>query len=235
MKKTKSSGFNTPFQNLSGVIKNQDKAKPSTPRKSDPSASPPEGQEDTGLFIKAMENVKPLSRKNVIVKSATPGSELLKVNDVGTEDGETLRKLRQLIDKGPGFTVSSTPEYMEGTEHQVHPEISRKLHRGKFSIQAHIDLHGMTVLEARAQFDDFLTRSIANNLRTLLVIHGRGLSSSKEPVLKSKVYEWLTKGPWRKYVIAFSSARSVDGGPGATYILLRKSPLTNKYRKKHKI
>jgi DNA-nicking Smr family endonuclease len=35
----------------------------------------------------------------------------------------------------------------------------------------------------------------------------------------------------RKWVIAFSSARSCDGGAGATYVLLRQRPLTMRFRK----
>jgi DNA-nicking Smr family endonuclease len=68
--------------------------------------------------------------------------------------------------------------------------------------------------------------------RAVLVIHGRGLSSPAKPVLKSNVYRWLTTTPWHKWVIAFTSARLCDGGAGACYILLRRKPLTKKYRKK---
>jgi DNA-nicking Smr family endonuclease len=70
--------------------------------------------------------------------------------------------------------------------------------------------------------------------RSVLIVHGRGLSSPSKPVLKAKVYEWLTSGQWRKWVIAFSSARSYDGGTGATYVLLRQRPLTKRFRKRTK-
>jgi DNA-nicking Smr family endonuclease len=86
--------------------------------------------------------------------------------------------------------------------------------------------------EAKTAFDDFLQRSIISSKRTLLVIHGRGLSSAEEPVLKTKVKEWLTSGLWRKWIVAFSSARACDGGAGATYILLRRHPATKRHRKR---
>jgi DNA-nicking Smr family endonuclease len=64
----------------------------------------------------------------------------------------------------------------------------------------------------------------------LLVTHGRGLSSPSEPVLKKKVEEWLTRGPWRKWVVAYSSARKCDGGAGATYVLLRVRPVSKRFK-----
>jgi DNA-nicking Smr family endonuclease len=64
----------------------------------------------------------------------------------------------------------------------------------------------------------------------ILITHGRGLSSPLEPVLKRKVVEWLTHGPWRKWVIAYSSARICDGGAGATYVLLRQRPISKRLK-----
>jgi DNA-nicking Smr family endonuclease len=142
-----------------------------------------------------------------------------------------LVQLHELIKCGTGFIVSLTPEYIEGTAHKVNPEVARRLHRGYFSIQAHIDLHGFGVNDAHQAFDGFLNKSIEAGKRAVLIIHGRGLSSPYEPVLKTKVYQWLTAAPWHKWVIAFASARLCDGGAGATYVLLRQQPLTKRFRK----
>jgi len=68
----------------------------------------------------------------------------------------------------------------------------------------------------------------------VMIIHGRGLSSPSEPVLKTRVFQWLQSGPWRKWVMAFASARWCDGGAGATYVLLRKRPLARRHRKKRR-
>ncbi len=132
---------------------------------------------------------------------------------------------------GRGFVVADTPEYIEGTGYRVSPRMAERLHRGEFAIQAPIDLHGLGVEEARLAFDDFLRESVIRNRRSLLVIHGRGLSSQGEPVLKARLTEWLTRGPWRKWVIAYASARLCDGGAGATYVLLRPRPVTKRHKK----
>ncbi|MDP6394410.1 MAG: Smr/MutS family protein [Desulfobacterales bacterium] len=60
---------------------------------------------------------------------------------------------------------------------------------------------------------------------------GCGLSFASKPILKTKVFQWLASEPWRKWVIAFSSARLCDGGAGAAYVLLRQRPVTKRLRK----
>jgi DNA-nicking Smr family endonuclease len=93
-------------------------------------------------------------------------------------------------------------------------------------------LHGLTVEEAQIAFDRFLKESILTGKHAVLIIHGRGLSSPAEPVLKTNVYNWLSHGSWRRWVIAFTSARACDGGAGASYVLLRQQPLAKKFRKR---
>ena len=131
--------------------------------------------------------------------------------------------------------MSDTPEYMEGTGYRVPGLMTRRLHQGDFSIQAFIDLHGLSAAAAKEAFESFMTTAVKMGKRAVLVIHGRGLSSPAEPVLKTQVYCWLTRGHWRNWVIAFSSARACDGGTGATYVLLRQRPLTKRSRKKPKM
>ena len=96
----------------------------------------------------------------------------------------------------------------------------RKLARGKYAVQAEIDLHGMTVAEARPRLTDFIDYSLKQGLTCVRIVHGKGLGSGhRGPVLKSAVNRWLRK--WNS-VLAFVSARQVDGGTGAVYVLLDK-------------
>jgi len=97
----------------------------------------------------------------------------------------------------------------------------RKLARGNFSVQSEIDLHGLTVAEARTVLGDFIENSVDQGHGCVRIIHGKGLGSGdRGPILKAKVDNWLRK--WDA-VLAFISARQVDGGTGAVYVLLRKS------------
>jgi DNA-nicking Smr family endonuclease len=194
-----------------------------------PVVTPGEPKTDREMFLNAMADVTPLpggGKFTGLPRTNPP------VGFGDDSDAMALEALKKLISHGKGFIVAQTPEYIEGRSDRVHPAILKRLHRGDFSIQAHIDLHGLTVESAREDFDKFLKASILTGKQTVLVVHGRGLSSPVKPVLKTKVQEWLTSGSWRKWVIAFSSARHCDGGAGATYVLLRRRPLTKRFRKK---
>ncbi|MCC6206926.1 MAG: Smr/MutS family protein [Gammaproteobacteria bacterium] len=96
----------------------------------------------------------------------------------------------------------------------------RKLRRGQFTLEAKLDLHGMTAATAGRELGAFLVRNLAADARCVLIIHGKGLSTpDRPPVLKSRVNAWLRL---HNDVIAFCSAQPRDGGTGALYVLLRK-------------
>ncbi|MBT8091728.1 MAG: Smr/MutS family protein [Gammaproteobacteria bacterium] len=96
----------------------------------------------------------------------------------------------------------------------------RKLAKGGYSVQDEIDLHGMTLAEAKPRLTDFIEHSARQGRLCVRVVHGKGLGSGhRGPVLKSAVNRWLRK--WDS-VLAFVSTRQVDGGTGALYVLLQK-------------
>lgn len=219
-----------PFESLKVLLENE-----SLPVKSDaahaPPASPavePEAQDERALFEEAMADVERISQ-NIYAEQNYPRFAVFEPDQ--TDDSEALLHLEKLVETGKGFVVADTAEYVEGTGYNVNREVARRLHRGEFSLQGHIDLHGLTVEDARPVFEQFLKESVATGKRMVLIVHGRGLSSPAKPILKSKVTQWLTTGPWRKWVMAFTSARLCDGGTGATYVLLRKRPATKRFKK----
>jgi len=181
------------------------------------------------LFKKAMEGVAPISRDNCVERIFQTG---LPESSSRQEDAETLERLADLVKYGKGFNVADTPEYIEGTNDRVHPTVVKRLHRGDYSIQAFVDLHGLLAEDAKEVFEKFLKWAATTGKTGVLIIHGRGLSSPSEPVLKKKVVEWLTHGPWRKWVAAYCSARICDGGAGATYVLLRPRPVSKRLKAK---
>lgn len=185
------------------------------------------------LFIEAMEGVTPIPREHGVERIGhIRRSEIRPAEDPEKrEDAEALSRLTSLVKNGAGFNILDTPEYIEGTGYNVPPEVARRLHRGNYSIQAHVDLHRLSAHDAKEVFERFLRWTVITGKTGVLIIHGRGFSSPSEPILKNKVIEWLTRGPWRKWVIAYSSARSCDGGAGATYILLRQRPISKRLKR----
>lgn len=95
----------------------------------------------------------------------------------------------------------------------------RQLRRGRYSIEAEVDLHGLTQSQAKSALRDFLVECAHRRLGCVRVIHGKGARSGPAgPVLKAAVQHWLTQ--WDE-VLAFVSAKPRHGGSGAIYVLVR--------------
>lgn len=116
-------------------------------------------------------------------------------------------------------------DYLTGDElwfarEGLQQRILKRLRRGQFALEAECDLHGLNVVEARRALAAFLHDCLVQGRRCVRVIHGKGHGSQQRiPVLKGKVGGWLRQ---RDEVLAYSSARPVDGGSGALYVLLKK-------------
>jgi DNA-nicking Smr family endonuclease len=101
----------------------------------------------------------------------------------------------------------------------IGPDVLRRLRRGDWVIQDHLDLHGARVDEARELLAEFLRVALKRGLRCVRVVHGKGLGSKdRQPVLKGKTRVWLAQ---RDEIIAFCQARPAEGGSGALVVLLR--------------
>jgi DNA-nicking Smr family endonuclease len=65
----------------------------------------------------------------------------------------------------------------------------------------------------------FIAECRDRDLRCVRIVHGKGNGSPNSgPVLKGLLDGWLRR---RRDVLAYVSARPVDGGTGAVYVLLR--------------
>jgi DNA-nicking Smr family endonuclease len=230
MKSSGHKGGFRPFAGLKAFLENNSialkKEKTASPSRSTSDTTDP--AKDQKLFEEAMVDVVRLPHN---ICDEQPVQKLPNAVTDNNTESEILRQLEELIRTGKGFVVADTAEYIEGTGYRINRAVAERLHRGEFSIQGHIDLHGLSVEDARDVFEDFFKKSIAEGKRMVLVIHGRGLSSPAKPILKTNVFKWLTTGPWRKWVMAFASARLCDGGAGATYVLLRKRAATRRLKK----
>jgi DNA-nicking Smr family endonuclease len=101
----------------------------------------------------------------------------------------------------------------------------QKLVRRHETIDARIDLHGMTQTEAYPALRSLLQRSQANGAKFVLVITGKGLpnpSFNERGVLRRQVPLWLALPEFRRYVAGFDVAHPGHGGEGALYVRLRR-------------
>ncbi len=99
------------------------------------------------------------------------------------------------------------------------PDLLKKLRRGKWVVQEHLDLHGLISDEARAEVSSFIHYCKKRRIRCVRIVHGKGLGSrNKEPVLKNKLRGWLMQ---KDEVLAYAEAKRQDGGSGAVVVLLK--------------
>ena len=219
IKKKKKDVFNPAFRDLKNIVKASEEKKPV--RKIEKSPDNPEIDEDL-LFNEAMSGVVPISAEKGD-KIPPSGKTKMPAHSLSDGEDEAITHLQNLVAGSIDMDFTFSDEYTEGSISGVSKNIMRKLKRGKFPIQSHIDLHGLTKKDAEDVVRRFLLDSRHRGLRCVLIVHGRGLNSPDSiPVLKERLPVWLNRGPARKIVMAFSSAQPYDGGTGAIYVLLRK-------------
>ncbi|MEE1674871.1 DNA endonuclease SmrA [Agarivorans aestuarii] len=100
--------------------------------------------------------------------------------------------------------------------------VFKKLRLGKYEIQAKLDLHKFRLEKARSEIISFIKQCQQLNIRSALIIPGKGHNSDPPALLKSYVSQWL---PQIEAVLAIHSAQTMHGGTGAIYVLLKKSEL----------
>lgn len=184
------------------------------PGKSGDGSPENDGQgDDEQLFRRAMADARPLNREFIEpARRRIPAKARFTRRDERAVLDESLEASVADTEAGSGDTLSFCRA-------SVGRRVFRKLARGKFSVQSELDLHGMTVDQARDALLPFIESSLARGLSCVRVIHGKGLGSGQSgPVLKRKVDAWLRR--WDP-VLAFVSAQPVDGGSGAVYVLLK--------------
>jgi DNA-nicking Smr family endonuclease len=101
----------------------------------------------------------------------------------------------------------------------------KRIARGNQSIDARLDLHGMTQAEAHDALLGFLRRMQAKGGRLVLVITGKGSADAYggRGVLKRAVPLWLRLPEFRSFVSGFENAAVGHGGEGALYVTVRRA------------
>ena len=173
----------------------------------------PLSAEDQALFRAAVADVRPMHYDKV-APLRMPRSPRPQQRELDEE-----RVLQDMLSDAVDVSEMETGEELLYARPGLQHTALRKLRRGYYSIAAELDLHGMSVAEARAALADFLLVCRRHRLRCVRIVHGKGNGSLlKMPILKGKVNHWLRQ---REEVLAFASARPMDGGTGAIYVLLK--------------
>ncbi len=127
--------------------------------------------------------------------------------------------LRESLELRPGDLFVETGDEISFRRAGVGETVLRKLRRGEYRCEAELDLHGYTTAQSKQELREFLATMMREHCRCVRIIHGKGLRSGhRGPVIKHTVNAVLQR---TDAVLAFASARPVDGGTGAIYVLLR--------------
>lgn len=216
----KRAGFNSPFEKLKG-LKIEPPPKPKAPEP--PPKKTIEAPTDERAFEDEMQGVMRLEPDPRGRLGGPPPSPPKPLRGREREEAEAYAQLADLVAGAGAFDISDTDEFIEGIAPGMDRRILKKLRKGDYAMEGHLDLHGLVSEEARVEVERFLDEARKQGKRCVLLIHGRGLNSKEGiPVLKERLQVWLTRGRIAKGVLAFSTARPCDGGAGAVYVLLRK-------------
>lgn len=167
--------------------------------------------DEESLFLAEMAGVTPLRSDNKVKIQKKP-----KKPPRLTDDNDYSYAIDDVFSTAE--ISEECPDILSFSRSGLQRNVLKKLRQGKNPIEHALDLHGLTVEQARRELLEFLGECEAVNIRYAIIVHGKGYRSKDKPVIKPMVNRWLRAAD---NVLAFHSAQAKDGGTGAVYILLK--------------
>jgi DNA-nicking Smr family endonuclease len=174
---------------------------------------PPPSAEELVLWQNVTRSVAPLKRR----KPADP------------RPAEETLEPKKTAKPAPAVRAAAPPPKATPPKPPALAPIDRRtlsrVNRGALSIDARIDLHGMTQAAAHDRLIDFLSGAQASGARLVLVITGKGKTGDGEGergILRRLVPVWLASAELRPVVVGFDEAGRAHGGAGALLVRLRR-------------
>lgn len=160
--------------------------------------------EEAKLWRAVLRDVKPLrGPPPVAAEPAAPSSMPVPADDI----------------RPPTLPPSAKPPPPRGRPNGIDGHTLRQLSKGRRSIDATLDLHGMTLDIAHDALRRFIQAQSLAGRRCLLVITGKG-DSDRPGRLRREVPLWMAQ--WSPPVLAVTMAAPPHGGGGAFYVLLQR-------------
>lgn len=173
---------------------------------------------ESDFFLQQMKGVKPIK---VEEKVTLASGQLDKTNAESRRKAATAELIKDKNFLSGEYIEPVDPlAIIEFKRDGVQNGVYRNLRLGKYQIDARLDLHHMTIDQARSAVFQFIKDCMGNDIRCALITHGKGEGRNLPAQLKSCIAHWLPQFP---EILAFHSAQKQHGWVGATYVLLRKS------------
>ena len=190
---------------------------------------------DLKLWYQIVDKVEPIKKRdNPDIKdqeqsSIDAGSTISRDVNQKKIIKKKISKDKAAIKLAPSKVPIKKDELLKFTG--IHRRLEQKMSRGQIDIDSTLDLHGMTQEEAKHAIINFIKVANKNNLKIILIITGKGISSENTNTWNKNRYErgvlnkylpaWLQMPEVRDYVNGYRYANQKHGGEGAYYILLK--------------
>lgn len=96
----------------------------------------------------------------------------------------------------------------------------KQMRDGSLTLDAKLDLHGLTQAEAHHALEHFMAKQIKAKRRNLLIVTGKGRGG--EGVLRASLVSWLAALPCAASILSVRPAAVRHGGGGAFYVIMRR-------------
>ncbi|MDB5433688.1 MAG: mismatch repair protein MutS [Caulobacter sp.] len=140
----------------------------------------------------------------------------------GRAPGRSAPGRTAVVAKASVTVAAPAASRRKGDPETIEPARKRRIIRGRESLEARIDLHGLDYDGAQATLEAFVRRAWNDGYRACLVITGKGTRG--DGVLRRFTPEWLAAPSLRDIVAGISEADRRHGGEGALYVALKRRP-----------
>jgi len=196
------------------------------------------GSAEHALWAKAVRDVKPLRESRGDAPAEQSSAQEEPAEPVSTRSPDRIEPPAETGHRPP-VPAASPP--LTGLDRRTR----QRLARGKAEYEARLDLHGLTVEQARLELMRFLAESAASGHRLVLVITGKGAAPiarhtlhgadyfdtpERQGRLRRQLPLWLAEPEMRAYVSGYQPAHPRHGGGGAFYIRIRRRERLEKFR-----
>ncbi len=172
--------------------------------------------EETALWAKVAETIRPLSREPLAKVEQAPPTPAAK-----PAPPPIMHKPKG---PAPGTVAQPQPAPLPIANH-LDSHWDRRLKSGSVEPDRVVDLHGHNLDTAWEAIDRALERASVNRERVLLLITGHA-RPGEPPVrrgrIRAAVHDWLAASRHRGEIAAVRGAHRRHGGGGSLYVILRR-------------
>jgi len=177
----------------------------------------PDNVSDESIFLNAVSDVERLDTSNKVDLRPTPLPPKLRpasddehgpTDDMLSDSGEMEKVMAETI--------------ISHCRTGIQNRLFKRLRQGKLQITEEVDLHGLSLKQAKQVLLDFIQLAYPMEGCCVCIVHGKNNRSQagQAPVMKQFVNYWLQQHP---RVLAFHSAQPRDGGTGSVYALIKSA------------